>query len=51
MKAGDEHLKFVFLTGVSQFSGLSIFSGLNNLENITMSEEFSSICGYTIIYI
>ncbi|MDR1418551.1 MAG: ATP-binding protein, partial [Endomicrobium sp.] len=47
IKAGDEHLKFVFLTGVSQFSGLSIFSGLNNLENITMSEEFSSICGYT----
>jgi Holliday junction resolvase-like predicted endonuclease len=47
IKAGDAHIKFVFLTGVSQFSGLSIFSGLNNLENITMSEEFSSICGYT----
>ncbi|MDR1244126.1 MAG: ATP-binding protein [Endomicrobium sp.] len=47
VKAGDEHIKLVLLTGVSQFSGLSIFSGLNNLENITMSEDFASICGYT----
>jgi hypothetical protein len=47
IKASDEHLKFVFLTGVSQFSGLSIFSGLNNLNNITMNYKYLTICGYT----
>ncbi|MDR2399050.1 MAG: ATP-binding protein [Endomicrobium sp.] len=47
IKASDEHLRFVFLTGVSQFSGLSIFSGLNNLNNITMNAKYTSICGYT----
>ncbi|MDR2437102.1 MAG: ATP-binding protein [Endomicrobium sp.] len=47
IKASDEHLRFVFLTGVSQFSGLSIFSGLNNLNNITMDYKYTSICGYT----
>jgi hypothetical protein len=47
IKASDEHLRFVFLTGVSQFSGLSIFSGLNNLNNIAMNSKYSCICGYT----
>jgi hypothetical protein len=47
IKASDEHEKFVLLTGVSQFSGLSIFSGLNNLNNITMDREHGTICGYT----
>ncbi|MDR1474426.1 MAG: AAA family ATPase, partial [Endomicrobium sp.] len=47
IKASDEHVRFVFLTGVSQFSGLSIFSGLNNLNNITMDNEYGAICGYT----
>jgi hypothetical protein len=47
IKASDEHLKFVFLTGVSRFSGLSIFSGLNNLNDITMDYKYISICGYT----
>ncbi|MDR2616942.1 MAG: AAA family ATPase [Endomicrobium sp.] len=47
IKAGDEHIQFVLLTGVSQFSGLSIFSGLNNLNNITMNSKYGSICGYT----
>jgi hypothetical protein len=47
IKASDEHLRFVFLTGVSQFSGLSIFSGLNNLIDITMNGKYASICGYT----
>ncbi|MDR1523332.1 MAG: ATP-binding protein [Endomicrobium sp.] len=47
IKASDEHLRFVFLTGVSRFSGLSIFSGLNNLIDITMEEESTGICGYT----
>jgi hypothetical protein len=46
IKASDEHVRFVFLTGVSQFSGLSIFSGLNNLNNITMNAKYACICGY-----
>jgi hypothetical protein len=47
MKGADEYLKFIFLTGVSKFSGLSVFSALNNLYDITLSEPFVSICGYT----
>ena len=43
----DAHLHFTFLTGVSQFSKASIFSGLNNLTNITLDARYSSICGYT----
>ncbi len=40
-------LKFVFITGVSKFSRVSIFSELNNLEDITMSEPYAAILGYT----
>jgi hypothetical protein len=47
IKGADEHLRFVFLTGVSKFSGLSIFSALNSLNDITMNKAFSAICGYT----
>ncbi|MDR2130460.1 MAG: AAA family ATPase, partial [Odoribacteraceae bacterium] len=47
LKAVDEHLRFVFLTGVSKFSRASIFSGLNNLNDITLDEDYSTICGYT----
>ncbi|GHT05476.1 hypothetical protein AGMMS49525_12830 [Bacteroidia bacterium] len=47
MKAADEHLRFVFLTGVSKFSKVSIFSGLNNLRDITLDEQYATICGYT----
>ncbi|MDR0399215.1 MAG: ATP-binding protein [Endomicrobium sp.] len=47
IKASDEHLKFVFMTGVSRFSGISVFSALNNLHDITTSNKYSSICGYT----
>ncbi|MDR2066632.1 MAG: ATP-binding protein [Endomicrobium sp.] len=47
IKGSDGHLKFVFMTGVSRFAGLSIFSALNNLIDITMDAEFSTICGYT----
>ncbi len=43
----DGYLHLVFLTGVSKFSKVSIFSGLNQLRDITLSEEFSTICGYT----
>jgi hypothetical protein len=47
LKATDEHLRFIFLTGVSKFAGVSIFSGLNNLNDITLDDNYASICGYT----
>lgn len=46
-KSSSEHIKLVFLTGVSRFSKLSVFSDLNNLRDITFSDEFSDICGIT----
>ena len=47
LKGSDEHLKFVFLTGVSKFSKVSLFSGLNNLKDITIDARYSALCGYT----
>lgn len=47
LKDMDEHLKFVFITGVSKFSKVSLFSGLNNLEDITVHPHYSALCGYT----
>ncbi|MBW7657615.1 ATP-binding protein [Hydrogenophilus thermoluteolus] len=47
IKGQDAHIRFAFLTGVSKFSKVSIFSGLNNLADITLSEPFATICGYT----
>ncbi|PRX16915.1 PD-(D/E)XK nuclease superfamily protein [Orenia metallireducens] len=47
LKPSDEYLKFVFLTGVSKFSKVSIFSGLNNLQDITIDHRFSTIMGCT----
>ncbi len=47
IKDCDEFIKFAFLTGVSKFAKVSIFSGLNNLEDITLNEDYASICGYT----
>ncbi len=47
IKDNDAHLRFAFLTGVSKFSKVSIFSGLNNLRDITVSADYSAICGYT----
>jgi hypothetical protein len=47
IKGQDAHIKFAFLTGVSKFSKVSIFSGLNNLRDITVSKEYSALCGYT----
>ncbi|PID89907.1 MAG: hypothetical protein CSA97_05680 [Bacteroidetes bacterium] len=43
----DQYIHYVLLTGVAQFSGLSLFSGLNNIERISLEEEFSGICGIT----
>lgn len=42
-----DHIQLVFLTGVSRFSKLSIFSGLNNLKDITLLDEYNEICGIT----
>jgi len=47
VKSQDDNIRFVFITGVSKFSKVSIFSGLNNLRDITLSRKFSTICGYT----
>ncbi len=47
IKDSDAHVRFAFLTGVSKFSKVSLFSGLNNLEDITVSSTYSAICGYT----
>ncbi len=46
-KANQKEIQFVFVTGVSAFSKSGLSSGLNNLDNLTMSEEFFSVCGYT----
>ena len=47
LKVADQHLCFIFLTGVSKFAGMSLFSGLNNLNDITNDDRYASICGYT----
>ena len=47
IKASDAHVKFTFLTGVSKFSKVGIFSGLNNLKDVTLDPRYSAICGYT----
>ncbi|MCL2849337.1 MAG: ATP-binding protein, partial [Micrococcales bacterium] len=47
LKDTDEHIKFVMLTGVSKFSKVSLFSGLNNLKDITIDPRYSAVCGYT----
>ncbi len=47
IKSSDAHIKFTFLTGVSKFSKVHLFSGLNNLTDITIDPRYSAICGYT----
>jgi hypothetical protein len=47
IKDSDAHIRFAFLTGVSKFSKVSLFSGLNNLRDITVSPAYSALCGYT----
>ncbi len=46
IKGMDEYIRFVFITGVSRFSKVSIFSGLNNLRDISLEPKFAYICGY-----
>jgi hypothetical protein len=46
LKSSGESIHLVFITGVSKFAQASIFSGLNNLRDITLSTEFANICGF-----
>ena len=47
LKSEDVHLQFVFITGISKFSQMGIFSKLNNLNNISMVPDYEAICGIT----
>ena len=47
LKQQEGTIRFVFITGISKFSQLSIFSELNNLKNLTLKDEYSSCCGIT----
>jgi len=47
LKGLDQHLKLVFITGVSKFAQVSLFSGFNNLQDLTMSPHYSVLMGYT----
>ena len=47
LKAQEKYLRFVFLTGISKFSQLSVFSELNNLQQLTFNPDFEGICGIT----
>ena len=47
IKSSDAHVRFTFLTGVSKFSKVSLFSGLSNLIDITLDPKYSAVCGYT----
>ena len=47
IKDSDAHVRFTFLTGVSKFSKVSVFSVLNNLTDLTLDRRYSAICGYT----
>ncbi|MDE7413404.1 MAG: ATP-binding protein [Muribaculaceae bacterium] len=46
-KSSSEHIRFVMLTGVSRFSKLSVFSDINNINDISFDDEFADICGIT----
>jgi hypothetical protein len=48
LKKLDPYLEFTFLTGITKFSQLSIFSELNNLDNISMYDQYSAICGISL---
>ena len=47
MKKADESIQFIFITGVTKFHKVSIFSDLNQLKDISITEEYSSLCGIT----
>ncbi len=47
LKASEEHLRLTFITGVSKFTKVSVFSDLNHLQDISLNERFANIVGYT----
>ncbi len=47
IKDSDTYIRFAFLTGVSKFSKVSVFSGLNNIVDVSLIPEYGNICGYT----
>jgi hypothetical protein len=47
VKGSYEHLKFTFITGVTKFQQVSLFSSLNNVIDLTLDSKFSEICGFT----
>ena len=47
LKANEAYIKFCFITGITKFSQLSIFSTINNLANVSLEETFATICGFT----
>ena len=47
LKAQDAHIQLVFMTGVTKFSKVSLFSGLNQLNDLTLDARFATLCGYT----
>lgn len=47
LKSCDEHIRFAFITGVTKFHKVSIFSDLNQLNDISINEEYAAICGIT----
>ena len=48
IKSHDQYIRFAFLTDVTKFSKVSVFSGLNNLRDLSLSSDFSAICGITM---
>ena len=49
LKTQDANLQFIYMKGVTKFSKVNLFSGLNQLKDITLSKSYSSICGFTDI--
>jgi hypothetical protein len=47
VKGNDKYIRFVFITGITKFSKMGVFSGLNNLEDISMNAGYSTMLGYT----
>ncbi|MDR2874121.1 MAG: AAA family ATPase [Methanobrevibacter sp.] len=47
LKESEKYLKFVFITGLSKFTKISVFSTLNNLTELSLDKEYSNICGIT----
>jgi hypothetical protein len=47
LKSNQEAIRFIFVTGISRFARLSLFSSMNQINDITMNREFNAVCGYT----